>query len=339
MTSSNFIDQIKLYFKSGKGGPGLVHFMRAKFIPKGGPDGGDGGRGGHIFLRGNKQYHNLFHLRYRKYIKADNGQPGGQNCRTGANGKDTILDVPLGTVAKQADNEKLVIEVLENQKLYRLMKGGKGGWGNTHFKTPTQQTPHIAYPGEAGQEGWLILELKLLADVGLVGLPNVGKSTLLSVVSAAKPHIANYPFTTLTPNLGVVNYQNEHNFVMADIPGIIQGAALGKGLGTRFLRHIERNVILLFMISAETENIKQTYDMLLQELETHNPALLHKHRLLAISKIDLLDQDQKNDLFKKVPKHIPWLPISSSTGEGIQYLKNQLWKMICSSRQTTKDTT
>ncbi|UWW97429.1 MAG: GTPase ObgE [Candidatus Cardinium sp.] len=326
MSLPNFIDHVKFYLRAGKGGAGLIHFIRAKFVPKGGPDGGDGGRGGHIILRGAKQYSTLLHLKYRKHIIATNGEPGGDSCKTGASGKDVILDVPLGTVAKKADDDQVLVEVLEDKKKYTLMQGGKGGWGNAHFKTPTHQTPRIAYPGEVGMEGWMVLELKLLADVGLVGLPNAGKSTLLSVVSAAKPRIDSYPFTTLVPNLGVVAYRANHSFVMADIPGIIEGAATEKGLGTRFLRHIERNAVLLFMVSAEENDINKGYKMLLNELETHNPLLLTKPRLLVVSKIDLLDQAARKRL--NLPNGIPCCPISATTGEGITALKDLIWEKL-----------
>lgn len=328
MSLPNFIDHVKLYLRAGKGGAGLIHFIRAKFVPKGGPDGGDGGRGGHIILRGAKQYGTLLHLKYRKHIIATNGAPGGDGCKTGASGKDVIIDVPLGTVAKRADHEAVWVEVLEDKKKYILMQGGKGGWGNTHFKSPTHQTPRIAYPGEAGMEGWMVLELKLLADVGLVGRPNAGKSTLLSVVSAAKPRIDSYPFTTLVPNLGVVAYRDHQSFVMADIPGIIEGAAAGKGLGTRFLRHIERNAVLLFMVSAESSDIYSSYKMLLSELEAHNPLLLEKPRLLIISKIDLLGPAARKTLLRNLPKGIVCYPISAATGEGIVGLKDLIWEKL-----------
>ncbi|WP_243517120.1 MULTISPECIES: GTPase ObgE [unclassified Candidatus Cardinium] len=328
MSVPNFIDHVKLYLRAGKGGAGLIHFIRAKFVPKGGPDGGDGGRGGHIILRGAKQYGTLLHLKYRKHIIATNGEPGGDSCKTGASGKDIIIDVPLGTVAKGADDDQVLLEVLEDKKKYILMQGGKGGWGNTHFKTPTHQTPRIAYPGEAGREGWTILELKLLADVGLVGLPNAGKSTLLSVVSAAKPRIDSYPFTTLVPNLGVVAYRENYSFVMADIPGIIEGAATGKGLGTRFLRHIERNAVLVFMVSATSNDIHQCYEMLRGELEAHNPSLLDKPSLLVISKIDLLDETARKTLLQTLPQGITCCLISASTGEGILHLKDLIWEKL-----------
>lgn len=325
MSSPNFIDCIQLYVRGGSGGAGLVHFMRAKFIAKGGPDGGDGGRGGDIILRGNRQYTTLLHLTYQKHIIAPSGGPGGNNCKTGASGKDMLIDVPLGTVAKKIDRADNLVEVLDDKKKYILMQGGRGGWGNAHFKSPTRQAPRIAYPGKRGQEGWIVLELKLLADVGLIGLPNVGKSTLLSMVSAAKPRIDSYPFTTLTPNLGVVAYQANHSFVMADIPGLIKGAANGKGLGTRFLRHIERNSMLLFMVSAESDDLIGDYTMLLQELSIHNPLLLHKPKILAISKIDLLDKSGLARLLQRLPQDITCLPISAITGEGIANLKHQIW--------------
>lgn len=328
MSSPNFIDHVKLYLRAGKGGAGAIHFMRAKFVPKGGPDGGDGGRGGNIILRGDKQRSTLLHLKYRKYITAANGQPGGDARKTGAGGEDIILDVPLGTVAKREDSAEVLLEVLEDKKKYILMQGGKGGWGNTHFKAPTHQAPRIAYPGEPGIQDWMVLELKLLADVGLVGLPNAGKSTLLSVVSAAKPRIDSYPFTTLTPNLGVVAYRDDHSFVMADIPGIIEGAASGKGLGTRFLRHIERNAVLVFIISSESDNVSTVYSMLLRELEEHNPLLLEKPRMLVVSKIDLLDEETRAAFLQTLPKGIHSACISSSTGEGIEHLKDDIWKIL-----------
>jgi len=328
MSLPNFIDHVKLYLRAGKGGAGIIHFMRAKFVPKGGPDGGDGGRGGHIFLRGNKQLSTLIHLKYRKHIKAPNGEPGRDALKSGANGSDIILDVPLGTVAKRDDNNQILVEVLEDKQTYLLMQAGKGGWGNARFKSATHQTPRIAYPGEAGMEGWMVLELKLLADVGLVGLPNAGKSTLLSVVSAAKPRIDDYSFTTLVPNLGVVAYQKDHSFVMADLPGIIEGAAEGRGLGLRFLRHIERNAVLLFVITSEVEEIDSTYKLLLGEIEAYNPDLLNKPRLLAISKIDLLSEEKRFALLKTLPQGIECIPISAITGAGIQVLKDKLWHYI-----------
>lgn len=328
MSLPNFIDHVRLYLRAGKGGAGFIHFIRAKFVPKGGPDGGDGGRGGHIILRGAKQYGTLLHLKYRKHIIATNGIAGGDNCKTGASGQDVIIDVPLGTVAKRADDNEILLEVLEDKRKYLLMEGGKGGWGNAHFKTPTHQTPRIAYPGQKGMENCVVLELKLLADVGLVGLPNAGKSTLLSVVSAAKPRIDSYPFTTLVPNLGVVAYRDNDSFVMADIPGIIEGAATGKGLGIRFLRHIERNAVLLFMVSAEANNLTQGYQMLLSELKAHNPLLLDKPRLLVISKIDLLSEADRITLLQTLPKDVTCCLISASTGEGIAHLKDLIWQRL-----------
>lgn len=328
MASTNFIDYVKLYLKAGKGGAGLVHFMRAKFVPKGGPDGGDGGRGGHIFLRGDKQRSTLLHLKYRKHIRAPNGDPGGDALKTGASGADVVLDVPLGTVAKRADGTEILVEVLEHKKKYSLMQGGKGGWGNARFKSPTQQAPRVAYPGEPGMEDWMVLELKLLADVGLVGLPNAGKSTLISVVSAARPRIDSYPFTTLTPNLGVVPYREGHSFVVADLPGIVEGAAAGKGLGTRFLRHIERNSVLVLLVSAETTDVAQSYALLLRELVAHNPLLLEKPHLLVVSKIDLLDQAGREALMETMPKGVAHRCISAHTTEGIEPLKDALWHML-----------
>ncbi|AWN82072.1 GTPase ObgE [Candidatus Cardinium hertigii] len=324
----NFVDYVKMQLRSGKGGAGIIHFMRAKFLPKGGPDGGDGGRGGHIILRGNKQYATLLHLKYRKHVHAPNGQTGGDGCKTGANGKDVVLDVPLGTVAKSEDGEEILLEILEDKKKYLLLEGGKGGWGNAHFKTATHQVPRIAYPGEAGLAAWIVLELKLLADVGLVGLPNVGKSTLLSVISAAKPRIADYPFTTLLPNLGVVAYREQGSFVMADMPGIIEGASTGKGLGIRFLRHIERNSVLVFMVEATVADIGKAYALLQRELTAYNPLLLDKPRLLVITKIDLLDSTARADLVRTIPSPIQTLFISAHTEEGLTQLKDAIWQAL-----------
>ncbi len=324
----NFIDHVKLYARAGKGGAGAVHFRRERFIPKGGPDGGDGGRGGHILLQGNAQRSTLLHLRYRKHVTADHGQPGAGNGRTGATGADVVLEVPLGTVAKDADTGQVKLEVIQESAPAVLMQGGRGGLGNTHFKSATQQAPRHAQPGEPGAEGWIELELKLLADVGLVGLPNTGKSTLLSAVSAAKPQIAPYPFTTLTPQLGVVAYREDQSFVMADIPGIIEGAATGRGLGTRFLRHIERNAVLLLLIAADAPNPLQTYHTLLQELNAHNPELLDKPQLLAITKADLLDERAQKALIATLPAGIDHTLISAHTGQGISKLKDRIWHLI-----------
>jgi GTP-binding protein len=327
MPDSNFVDYVKIYCRSGNGGAGSAHFRREKFEPKGGPDGGDGGRGGHIILRGNAQMWTLLHLKYRRHIFAENGGGGGAQQSTGASGKDIIVDVPLGTIAKTEDTGELVFEITGNGEEKILAKGGRGGQGNTHFKSSTNQTPRYAQPGEAGLETTFILELKILADVGLVGFPNAGKSTLLSVVSAAKPKIADYPFTTLVPNLGIVAYRDGKSFVMADIPGIIEGAHEGKGLGVRFLRHIERNSILLFMIPADSKDIRKEYDILLNELKSYNPELLDKKRVMAISKSDLLDEELTNEIRKDLPD-LPRVFISSITGLGLSTLKDMLWKEL-----------
>ena len=313
--------------RSGAGGAGSAHFRRAKGLPKGGPDGGDGGRGGHIILRGNSQLWTLIHLKYRKHVIASPGDGGqAENC-TGHYGDDVILEVPIGTVAKDAETGKVMLEITEEGQEEILVPGGRGGLGNQHFKSSTNQAPRYAQPGEPGIDQWIVLELKLLADVGLVGFPNAGKSTLLSKVSAAKPEIADYPFTTLVPNLGVVQYRDYKSFVMADIPGLIEGAAEGKGLGTRFLRHIERNSILLFVISADTSDINKDYKVLLGELEKYNPELLDKKRLLAISKSDLLDDELKKEIKKELPK-LPFVFISSYHGDGLQELKDLIWSTL-----------
>ncbi|MBS1544217.1 MAG: GTPase ObgE [Bacteroidetes bacterium] len=328
MSNPNFIDYVKFRSRSGHGGAGCLHFHREKFVPKGGPDGGDGGRGGHIILRGNSQLWTLLHLKYRKHIHAEDGKPGeGSNC-TGADGHDEIIEVPIGTIARLAETNEFICEINKDGEEVILTPGGRGGKGNAHFATPTQQAPQYAQPGEPGREEWVILELKLLADVGLVGFPNAGKSTLLSVVSAAKPKIADYAFTTLTPNLGVVSYYNNQSFVMADIPGIIEGAAEGKGLGIRFLRHIERNSLLLFMIPADSNDIGKEYDILLNELRKYNPELLDKKRVLAISKSDLLDDELKEAIRKELPVGIPSTFISSVTGQGIPELKDLIWRNL-----------
>lgn len=302
-----------------------MHFRREKYIPKGGPDGGDGGRGGDIILRGNAQMWTLLHLRYTKHLLAGDGVPGGSNQLTGASGKDIYIDVPLGTVAYEAETRKQMGEITEDGQTLVLLKGGRGGKGNAFFKTATMQAPKFSQPGEPSQELWIVLELKLLADVGLVGFPNAGKSTLLSVVSAARPEIADYPFTTLVPNLGIVSYRDHRSFVMADIPGIIEGAAEGKGLGIRFLRHIERNSTLLFMVPANTEDVKKEYDILLNELKKYNPELMDKERLLAITKCDLVDEDTIKNIKKHLPKKVPHVFISSVVGQGIQELKDLIW--------------
>lgn len=326
--SSNFIDYVKIFCKSGNGGAGCTHFRREKFVPMGGPDGGDGGRGGHVILRGNSQLWTLLHLKYQKHIKAQNGESGsGARC-TGKQGEDVIIEVPIGTVAKDPDTNELLAEITEEGQEVVLMNGGRGGLGNQHFKTSTNQAPQYAQPGEKGIESWVILELKLLADVGLVGYPNAGKSTLLSVISAAKPEIAEYAFTTLTPNLGVVAYRDYKSFVVADIPGIIEGASDGKGLGLRFLRHIERNAILLFIVSAEQLEIIEGYETLLNELKKYNPELLDKKRMLGISKADLIDDEIKKDLVKMLPPDVPCVFFSSLSGKGIQELKDVIWKEL-----------
>jgi len=328
MSGPNFIDYIKFCSRSGKGGAGSMHFKRAKFNPKGGPDGGDGGKGGSIILRGNKQLWTLLHLKYRKHVIADDGKPGGQNGMTGASAKDIVLEVPLGTVAKDAESGEYRCEITEDGQEVILTPGGRGGLGNIHFKTSTHQAPRYAQPGEAGIEEWIVLELKVLADVGLVGFPNAGKSTLLSVISAAKPEIANYPFTTLVPNLGVVKYRDDRSFIVADIPGIIEGAAEGKGLGIRFLRHIERNSVLLFLIAADEPDVAKAYQVLLNELEKYNPELLDKERILAISKADLIEEKEQAKLLKKLPKDAKKIIFSSVTGFGIDKLKDTLWSAL-----------
>lgn len=328
MSSINFIDYVKFCSRSGAGGPGSSHFRREKFVPKGGPDGGDGGRGGHIILRGNKQLWTLLHLKYKKHVIALGGRPGEGGKRSGANGEDVILEVPLGTIAKNAETKSQILEITKDGQEVILTPGGKGGLGNDHFKTPTNQTPMYAQPGQPGIEEWLILELKVLADVGMVGFPNAGKSTLLSVISAAKPEIADYPFTTIVPNLGVVKYRDFKSFVVADIPGLIEGAAEGKGLGHRFLRHIERNSILLFMIPADSNDIKKDFEILMIELKKYNPELLDKKRVLAVTKADLLDEELKEELSKELPENIESVFISSITNDGIDELKDLLWRAI-----------
>ena len=328
MPGSNFIDYVKIFCASGNGGNGSTHLRREKYIPKGGPDGGDGGRGGHIILKGDPQYWTLIHLKYRKHIKAEHGGAGsGQLCK-GKNGEDIYLDVPLGTVAKDAETGETLFELVEPGEERILVRGGRGGLGNNNFKSATNQTPRYAQPGEPGQEGWFILELKILADVGLVGFPNAGKSTLLSKVSAAKPKIADYAFTTLEPNLGIVSYYDDQSFVMADIPGIIEGAHEGKGIGLRFLRHIERNSILLFMVPADEDDIAGGYEVLLNELRMYNPELLVKERVLAISKSDMLDGKMKSEMEAGLPADIPHVFISSLTGEGLKELKDMLWTAL-----------
>ncbi|WP_116107749.1 GTPase ObgE [Lewinella sp. IMCC34191] len=333
MAKANFVDYVKINLTSGDGGAGSRHFYRAKGIPKGGPDGGDGGRGGHIILRGNRNLWTLLQFKYKKHIRAEHGQRGSENNKTGSSGNDVILEVPLGTIARDAETNEFLVEVTAHEEEYVLLEGGRGGLGNTHFKSSTNQSPEYAQPGEAGTEGWYILELKVLADVGLVGLPNVGKSTLLSVVSAAKPEIANYEFTTLVPNLGMVQYRDGKSFAMADIPGIIEGAHEGKGLGHRFLRHIERNATLLFCIPADADDIKKQYRILLHELKQYNPELLDKPRVLALTRADMVDEELKRLRAGEVPTDLPSLYISAVTGEGMTALKDMLYQMIISRRE------
>ena len=328
MADSNFIAYVKFCSRSGAGGAGSVHFRREKHVPKGGPDGGDGGRGGHIILRGSSQLWTLLHLKYKKHVIADPGKGGDGGRRTGADGKDVILEVPLGTVAKDAETGEKRFEITTHGQEIILTKGGRGGLGNDHFKTATNQAPHFAQPGEDGIEEWIILELKLLADVGLVGFPNAGKSTLLSAISAARPEIGDYPFTTLVPNLGVVGYRDDKSFVMADIPGIIEGAAEGKGLGIRFLRHIERNSILLFLIPADAKDINEQYRILLGELRKYNPELLDKKRLLAISKVDMLDEQLMKEMEREIPNDLPYVFISSVSQFNLEKLKDLIWQAI-----------
>ena len=328
MAGSNFIDYVKIYCKSGRGGKGSTHLLRNRMTSKGGPDGGDGGRGGHVIVRGNSQMWTLLPLKYQKHIKASTGENGAGQEKTGANGEDRYIDVPLGTVAKDEETGKVLFEITEEGEEKILVKGGRGGQGNVHFKSSTFQTPRYAQPGEDPVEGWFILELKVLADVGLVGFPNAGKSTLLSVVSAAEPEIANYPFTTLVPNLGMVNYRDYRSFVMADIPGIIEGASEGKGLGYRFLRHIERNALLLFMVPADTDDYQREYEILLNELVVYNPELADKNRILAITKSDMLDEEMQAEIELQLPKDIPHMFISSVTGQNIMALKDKIWSAL-----------
>lgn len=327
MSKSNFVDYVKIFCRSGKGGSGSTHFRRERFIPKGGPDGGDGGDGGSVVLRGNRNYWTLLHLRYQRHIFAEHGESGSGNQSTGKSGEDKIIEVPCGTIAFDAETGKHLFDITEDGQEVILLKGGKGGRGNVHFKTSTNQAPRYSQPGEEAQEKWIILELKLLADVGLVGFPNVGKSTLLSVLSEAKPKIGDYPFTTLEPNLGIVSYHDSKSFVMADIPGIIEGASEGKGLGLRFLRHIERNSLLLFVIPADSEDIKEEYKVLLRELGKYNPEMLDKKRVLAISKSDLLDNELKFEISQALPD-IPYIFISSMTQSGLVKLKDTLWSEL-----------
>jgi len=328
MTEGNFVDYIKVYASSGKGGRGSAHLHREKFITKGGPDGGDGGRGGHIILRGSKDMWTLFHLKFKKHFRAEQGGDGSKSRSTGKDGTDIYVDVPLGTIVRDSETAEIIFEITENGEEKILLEGGMGGRGNWHFKSSTNQTPRYAQPGVDGLEGWFQIELKILADVGLVGFPNAGKSTLLSVITAAKPKIADYAFTTLKPNLGIVDYREYKSFVMADIPGIIEGAAEGKGLGHRFLRHIERNSTLLFLIPADSDDIHKEYEVLLNELKKHNPELLDKQRLLAISKTDMLDEELQEEIKNELPTGIPFVFISSLAQIGLQELKDKLWKML-----------
>lgn len=328
MQQENFIDYIRIFARSGKGGAGFVHFHREKFKPNGGPDGGDGGRGGHIILRGNKNLWTLLHLRYHKNVLAEDGQKGGSSNCTGRSGKDIIIEVPLGTIGKDEESGQIEVEILEHGQEAIWLPGGRGGLGNAYFATPTNQAPDYAQPGELGKEGWKVVELKMLADVGLVGFPNAGKSTLLSVISAAKPKIADYAFTTLTPNLGMVEYKGAKSFCVADLPGIIEGAAEGRGLGHRFLRHIERNPVLLFLIPADSADHKKEYKILLNELKRYNKELMDKQMLVAISKSDMLDDELKEAIQAEFPKKVKLHFFSSVTQEGIASLKDKLWKML-----------
>jgi GTP-binding protein len=328
LEKSNFVDQIRIFCRSGHGGAGSRHFMRNKFTALGGPDGGDGGRGGHIILKGNKNLWTLLHLRYYKNVLAENGEGGSSNNKTGRFGKDIIIEVPLGTVARDEENGLQEVEILEDGQEVIWIEGGKGGLGNSHFATPTNQAPEHAQPGLPGSEGWKVLELKVLADVGLVGFPNAGKSTLLSVITAAKPKIADYAFTTITPNLGMVEYRDGKSFCIADLPGIIEGAAEGKGLGHRFLRHIERNSVLLFLIPADSKDHKKEFEILISELEQYNPDLLHKQFIIAISKSDMLDEELKEAIRRELPADIPYRFISSLTNKGLVELKDLLWEVL-----------
>lgn len=326
--NSNFVDYVKIFCRSGKGGAGSSHFRRDKITAKGGPDGGDGGNGGSIIIKADKQMWTLLHLRYQKHIFAEHGGWGSGSNSFGKDGEDNFITVPLGTIVKDAETSEILFEITEDNQETTLVKGGLGGRGNSHFKSPTNQAPRYAQPGEDASEGWFILELKVLADIGLVGFPNAGKSTLLSVLSAAKPEIANYPFTTLVPNLGIVSYRDHMSFIMADIPGIIEGASEGKGLGLRFLRHIERNSTLLFIIPADTDDINTEYTVLLKELKKYNPELLDKDRILAISKSDMLDDELKDEISKNFPKDLPCLFISSVAQQGLIELKDLIWEKL-----------
>jgi len=328
MTENNFVDYVKIYAQSGNGGAGSTHLHREKFITKGGPDGGDGGRGGHIIMRGNDNLWTLYHLKFNKHTRAGHGGHGSRNTSTGKDGEDKYIDVPLGTIVRDSETQEVIFEITEKGEEKILLRGGMGGQGNWHFRSPTNQTPRYAQPGIEGTESWFLLELKLLADVGLVGFPNAGKSTLLSVITAAKPKIADYAFTTLKPNLGIVAYRDYQSFVMADIPGIIEGASEGKGLGYRFLRHIERNSTLLFLVPADSDDINKEYHILLNELKLHNPELLDKSRLLAISKSDMLDEELTEEIKTSLPTDVPHIFISSIAQIGLIELKDRLWKML-----------
>jgi len=335
MTEGNFVDYVKMHLTSGKGGQGSAHLRREKYIPKGGPDGGDGGRGGHVILRANPNLWTLYHLKFKRHYKAGHGGAGSKQTSTGADGDDVIIEVPLGTVVRDSENQNIILEITEKEQEFIIAAGGKGGLGNDHFKSSTNQTPRYAQPGLDGVEVNITLELKVLADVGLVGFPNAGKSTLLSVVTAAKPKIANYEFTTLKPNLGIVEYRDHQTFVMADIPGIIEGAAEGKGLGHYFLRHIERNSTLLFLIPADADDIKKQYDILLDELRRYNPEMLDKDRLIAISKCDMLDDELQAELKQELDKDfkdIPYLFFSAVAQKGLIELKDRLWEMLNNSK-------
>lgn len=327
MSNANFVDYVKVFCRSGKGGAGSAHLRRDKLTSKGGPDGGDGGRGGHVIIRGNEQLWTLLHLKYKRHVFATHGESGSSSLKTGASGGDAYIEVPLGTVARDAETKEVLFEVTSHGEEQFLIQGGRGGQGNDHFKSSTHQTPRFAQPGEPGEEGSFILELKLLADVGLVGFPNAGKSTLLAAISAAKPKIADYPFTTLVPNLGIVKYRDDRSFVMADIPGIIEGASEGKGLGHRFLRHIERNSMLMFMVPADSNDIADEYRILLNELEEYNPELLDKQRLLVITKCDLLDEELTTEIKKELPD-VSYHFISAVANEGLVALNDTIWIML-----------
>ena len=338
MADSNFIDYVKILCRSGKGGAGSRHFHRAKYVPKGGPDGGDGGRGGHIILRGNRNMWTLLPLRYKRHVFATDGQSGGESRSTGKDGEDQIIEVPVGTAVFDAESGEFLCEITEDQEEIKLLRGGKGGLGNWHFATATNRAPRYAQPGQPAIERAVILELKLLGDVGLVGFPNAGKSTLLSAISAAKPKIADYPFTTMEPSLGIVDYRGDRSFVMADIPGIIEGASEGKGLGLRFLRHIERNAVLLFMVPADSDDIKKDYEILLNELREFNPDLADKGRVLAITKSDMLDDELREEIAQELPEGVKTVFISAVTGQGITELKDLLWREINSEENRNNQT-